>query len=396
MLTEEITAGALMVQTRLCIVTHTFLPHVGGIEKVVYEQSKRLLQKNFEPQVVTSRIQTGKSYVFDGINVECYESMNAGFRLGIPYVIPNITSFGTFTKAVKNSKIVHAHGHPYLSSLLAAKLAKQYDKPFVLTQHNTFIEYNSIFDDVERLNDLTVGKENLKEAEKIIAISNATKDYVLSLGAKPSKVKVLHNGVDLNRFQPLPNVKEEMRRKLGIPQDAKVVLTVRRLVYKNGVDTLIDSANLAVKKNPKIVFLVVGKGPDMSSVQMQVKQLGIEQNFRLTGFVPDADLPMYYNTADVFVLPSKSGEGLPLVALEAMACGLPVIATNVGGISEIMIDGYGRLVPPNQPQAFAKAILEFAETDFSSRKTELRAIVKEKYGWDKNVERLMEIYEELI
>ena len=219
---------------------------------------------------------------------------------------------------------------------------------------------------------------------------------MLSLGAKPSKVKVIHNGVDLNRFQPLPQVKEEMRRKLGIPQDAKVVLTVRRLVYKNGIDTLIESANLAVKKNPKIVFLVVGKGPDMSNVQMQVKQLGIEQNFRLTGFVSDADLPLYYNTADVFVLPSKSGEGLPLVALEAMACGLPVIATNVGGISEIMVDDYGRLVPPNQPQAFAKAILEFAETDFSSRKTELRAIVKEKYGWDKNVERLMEIYEELI
>ena len=385
-----------MVQTRLCIVTHTFLPHVGGIEKVVYEQSKRLMQKNFEPKVVTSRIQTAKNYVFEGINVECYESLNTGFRLGIPYVVPTISSLGIFTKAVKNCKIVHAHGHPYLSSLLASKLAKQYGKPFVLTQHNTFIEYNSIFDEVERLNDLTVGKETLREADKIIAISNATKDYVLSLGAKPSKVKVLHNGVDLNRFRPMLKIKEEMRRKLGIPQDATVVLTVRRLVYKNGVDTLIQSANIAVKKNPKIVFLVVGKGPDMSSVQMQVKHLGIEQNFRLTGFVPDEDLPLYYNTADLFALPSKSGEGLPLVALEAMACGLPVIATNVGGISEIMVKDYGKLVPPNNPDALAKAILDFAEIDFTPYQSELRAMVEEKYSWDKNVERLIEIYEELI
>jgi teichuronic acid biosynthesis glycosyltransferase TuaC len=385
-----------MVQTRLCIVTHTFLPHVGGIEKVVYEQSKRLLQKNFEPMVITNRIETPKNYVVDGINVECYESLNTGFRLGIPYSIPTVTSLATFLKAVKSSKIVHAHGHPYLTSLIAAKLAKRYSKPFVLTQHNTFIEYDNIFDSIERLNDLAIGKETLKEADKIIAVSNATKDYVLSLGAKPEKVKVLHNGVDLVKFRPLDGKREEIRRKLGISKDAVVVLTVRRLVYKNGIDTLIETANIAVKKNLKIIFLVVGKGPDFNNVQLRIEQLGIEKNFRLTGFVKDEDLPFYYNAADFFVLPSKSGEGLPLVALEAMACGLPVIATNVGGIREILMKDYGKLVPPNNPELLAKAILEFSDIDFSSRKKEMRAIMEEKYSWDKNVERLIEIYEELI
>ncbi len=385
-----------MVQTRLCIVTHTFLPHVGGIERVVNEQSKRLLQKNFEPMVVTNRIGTPKHYVVDGVNVECYESLNTGFRLGIPYSIPTVTSLETFLKAVKSSKIVHAHGHPYLTSLIAAKLAKRYNKPFVLTQHNTFIEYDSIFDSVERLNDLAVGKETLKEADKIITVSNATKDYVLSLGAKPGKIKVLHNGVDLVRFRPLNGKREEMRRKLGIPQNSIVVLTVRRLVYKNGIDTLIESANIAVRKNPKITFLVVGKGPDLNNVQIKIRQLGIENNFRLTGFVKDEDLPFYYNAADFFVLPSKSGEGLPLVALEAMACGLPVIATNVGGIREILMEDYGKLVPSNQPELLAKAILEFSNIDFSSRKLELRAVMEEKFSWDKNVETLIGIYEELI
>ena len=94
-----------MVQTRLCIVTHTFLPHVGGIEKVVNEQSKRLLQiSDFEPLIVTNRIGTPKNYVVDGVNVECYESLNTGFRLGIPYSIPTIASFPTFLKAVNKSK----------------------------------------------------------------------------------------------------------------------------------------------------------------------------------------------------------------------------------------------------------------------------------------------------
>jgi teichuronic acid biosynthesis glycosyltransferase TuaC len=393
---SSLQAGASMVQTKLCIVTHTFLPHVGGIEKVVYEQSKRLMQRNFEPFVVTNRIETDKKYVVDGINVECYESLNTGFRLGIPYVIPTVTSLDVFLKAAKSSKIIHAHGHPYLTSLLAAKLAKIYDKPFVLTQHNTFIEYDNVFEKVERLNDLSVGKETLRQADRIIAVSNATKDYVLSLGAKPSKIKVLHNGVDINRFKPMPKAKEQMRKKLAIPKDAIVAVTVRRLVYKNGIDTLIECANIAIKKNLKIVFLAVGKGPDMNSVQARIRQLGIEQNFKLAGFVSDEDLPLYYNAADLFVLPSKSGEGLPLVALEAMACGLPVVATDVGGISEILKSDYGKLVPANNPESLAKAILEFAEIDFSSRKLELRALIEQKYSWESNVERLIEIYEELI
>jgi glycosyltransferase involved in cell wall biosynthesis len=385
-----------MVQTRLCIVTHTFLPHVGGIEKVVYEQGKRLLQRNFEPTVVTSRLGTPKHYVFERLNVECYPSLNIGFSLGIPYPIPTIASFKTFLAVVKSSKIVHAHGHPYPSSLIAGELAKMYDKPFVLTQHNTFIEYDNLFDTVERVNDLAIGKETIKQADRIIAVSNASRDYVLSLGAKPRKIKVIRNGVDLPRFKPIAGKREETRRKLAIPKNAVVFLTVRRLVYKNGIDTLIECANLAVKKNPRVVFLAVGKGPDMNSVQEKINELGIANNFRLAGFVSDEELPSYYNAADFFVLPSKSGEGLPLVSLEAMASALPIIATNVGGISEILSPKFGKLVAPNKPELMAEAVLDFSEADWVSRKLELRALMEEKYSWDKNVDSLVEIYEELI
>ena len=385
-----------MVQTKLCVVTHTFLPHVGGIERVVYEQCKRLMKKQFEPMVLTHRNYTAKSYVFDGIKVQCYDSLNIGFRLGIPYVIPQISSFKTFLETVKSNDLIHVHGHPYLSSFLAAKIAKRYSKPLVLTQHNTFIEYNNIWDTVEKLNDLAIGKQVLKEADKIIVVSNATKNYVLSLGAAPEKIEVLHNGVDLNRFKPSSEVKDEMRKKLGISKDARVVLTVRRLVYKNGIDTLIASAEIAVKKNPKLVFVVVGKGPDFDEVKEKIVQLGMQRNLRLTGFVSDRDLPFYYNVADLFALPSKSGEGLPLVALEAMACALPVIATNVGGTSEVMNEAYGKLVPPNSPNSLAKAVLEFSRKDLSVLTKDLRTMIEQKYSWDQNVEKLGKIYEELI
>jgi glycosyltransferase involved in cell wall biosynthesis len=385
-----------MVQTKLCVVTHTFLPHVGGIERVVYEQCKRLMQKQFEPMVLTHRNYTDKNYVFDGIRVQCYDSVNIGFRLGIPYAIPHISSLKTFLETVKSNDLIHVHGHPYLSSLIAAKIAKRYSKPLVLTPHNTFIEYNNIWDTVEKLNDLAVGKQVLKEADKIIVVSNATKNYVLSLGADPEKVRVIHNGVDLERFKPLSGVKEEMRRKLGIPKDASVVLTVRRLVYKNGIDTLLESAEIAVKNNPKLVFVVVGKGPDFEEVKEKIVQLGMQRKFRLTGFVPDEELPLYYNVADLFALPSKSGEGLPLVALEAMASGLPVVATNVGGTSEVMSEDYGKLVPPNSPNSLAEAVLEFSRKDLSVLTKDLRTMIEQKYSWDQNVEKLGKIYEELI
>jgi glycosyltransferase involved in cell wall biosynthesis len=386
-----------MGQTKLCVVTHTFLPHVGGIERVVYEQCKRLGQKQFDPMVLTHRSYTEKNYVFDGIKVRCYDSVNIGFRLGIPYAIPQITSLKTFLETVKSSDLIHVHGHPYLSSLLAAKIAKRYSKPLVLTQHNTFIAYKGIFwDHVEWMNDYAIGRQVLKEADKIVVVSNATKNYVLSLDAAPEKIEVLHNGVDLNRFRPLTGIKDEMRKKLGISKDSRVVLTVRRLVYKNGIDTLIESAKAAIQKNPRLVFIVVGKGPDFTQVKGKIEQLGIQENFKLAGFVSDEDLPVYYNTADFFVLPSKSGEGLPLVALEAMSCGVPVIATNVGGTSEVMSEKYGKLVPPNSPEALAEAILEFAQRDFSAVRKNLRKMVEQKYGWDKNVEKLVKIYEELI
>jgi len=131
-------------------------------------------------------------------------------------------------------------------------------------------------------------------------------------------------------------------------------------------------------------------------VKERITRLGMQRNFRLTGFVSDGDLPFYYNVADLFALPSKSGEGLPLVALEAMACGLPVVATDVGGTSEVLNADYGKLVPPNSPVSLAEAVLEFSRKDLATLKKKLRTMVEQKYSWERNVTKLNKIYEELI
>ncbi|MEM3666719.1 MAG: glycosyltransferase family 4 protein [Candidatus Bathyarchaeia archaeon] len=386
-----------MKPIKICAVTHLFLPHVGGIERVVYEQSKRLLWMGYKPIILTSDASntTGESYMVDGIEVHCYPALKIGFRLGIPYSVPKINSYEKFLKCIKTSNIVHVHGHPYLSSYLAVKLAKKYSKPVVLTQHNTFIKYGGFLDFAEKLNDLLIGRRVLQESDKIITVSKATLNYVLSLGADQQKTEVLYNGVDLERFHQ-PASKMEIRKILEIPKDSFIVLTVRRLVYKNGIDLLMESAKIAIKKNPRLLFLVVGSGPDFEKINLKIHELKLENNFRLLGFISDNYLPLYYNASDVFVLPSKSGEGLPLVILEAMACGLPVIATNVGGTPEVVEESCGRIVPTDDALSLAEAVLEFSNSDLSVKSRRIRKIVEERYDWNKNVRRLIEIYEGFI
>ncbi len=153
----------MQVKKRLCFVTNVVSAtgwwNTNGCSctKQDFDSSKLCTLCGYKQD---SNAQTN---VFEGVPIECYASLKTGFRLGIPYSIPSAASLETFLKAVKSSDIIDAHGHPYLASLIMEKLAKRYSKPFVLTQHNTFIEYNSMFDDMERLNDLVTGKEALKK-----------------------------------------------------------------------------------------------------------------------------------------------------------------------------------------------------------------------------------------
>jgi len=176
---------------------------------------------------------------------------------------------------------------------------------------------------------------------------------------------------------------------------------VRRLVYKNGLDTLIESASLLARDYPNLLFIVIGSGPDRQFIANRIRQLGINENVRLAGFVTEKLLPLYYNAADGFVIPSSSGEGLPMVLLEAMACGLPVIATTVGGTPEIIKDGVnGFLVPPRNPRALAETIsrlfLLSLKNESQALRIESRKTIEANFNWDKNLHQLIRIYEEFL
>jgi len=382
---------------RICLVTHFFPPHMGGIEKVSYEQSKRLTESGYQIDVLTSKIKGQNEYPAKGIRVFPYSTINIAERIGVPYPILSIEAYRKFSQVIKKCDLVHAHGHVYMSSYLAGKFAKKYKKPFIVTQHNTFIDYQSILNMLEHLNDLIIGKSVLKHADRIITVSKETMKYVLRLGADKSKTSVMYNGVDIDYFHPAN--KAENRKKLGLPKNRKIILSVRRLVYKNGLDTLIESASHVTRNHPDVLFVVAGKGPSRKLIEDRIKELGIEDNIKLTGFVPDNLLPAYYDAADYFVLPSASGEGLPLVLLEAMACGLPVIATTVGGTPEI-IDHMknGVLVPPRNPEAMADTLSKLLSEKKLEKSIgeEARIVVENRFNWEENLRQLQDIYKEVI
>jgi glycosyltransferase involved in cell wall biosynthesis len=382
---------------KICLVTHFFPPHIGGIENVAEEQCKRLSKLGYQVSVLTSTKHTQNEHRRDGIQVFSYPVLSLPERVGLPYPVPLFKSYRIFTDAIRRCDIVHVHGHPYISSYLACKIAKKYKKPLILTQHNTFIDFQSWLNMLEHLNDWLVGSVVLKDADSVITVSRKTMEYVLELGADKSKTSVMYNGVDQNFFYP--RNKEKSRDKLGLPKNKALILTVRRLVYKNGLDTLIESASLLAREYPNLLLLIIGNGPDRLFIANRIRQLGVNENVRLVRFVPDKLLPLYYNAADGFVIPSSSGEGLPLVLLEAMACGLPVIATTVGGTPEIIKDGVnGFLVPPRDQRALAQTISKLLslKNESQSLRIESRKTIEDNFNWDKNVQQLIKIYKEFL
>ena len=382
---------------RICLVTHYFPPHKGGIEQVSYEQSKRLTESGYQIDVLTSKFEGRNTNPIKGIRIHHYPSLNVAKRFGVPYPIISFKAYKTFTQLIKKCDLVHAHGHVYMSSYMAGMVAKKYKKPFIVTQHNTFIDYQSFLNIIEQLNDFIIGKSVLKHANKVITVSKETMKYVLKLGADKTKTSVIYNGVDIDYFRPVN--KGKSREKLGLPKNRKIILSVRRLVYKNGLDTLIESVPLVAQNHPDVLFVVAGKGPSRKLIEDRIKELGIDNNVKLTGFVPDNLLPVYYDAADYFVIPSASGEGLPLVLLEAMACGLPVIATTVGGTPEIIKHmKNGVLVPPRNPEAMAETMSKILSEERLGPTIgeEARRIVENRFTWEENLRQLQEIYNEFL
>lgn len=197
--------------------------------------------------------------------------------------------------------------------------------------------------------------EALREADGIVAVSRDLKEKVVALGADPGRVRVVYDGIDSDLFHPGPRDAARARLAREVETRGPVVLYIGNLVPVKGVEVLIDAFARLAGQGGDFTGLLIGQGPLRSRLEDHVTRSGLRDRVKLLGPRPHDQLPDWYRAADLFVLPSFS-EGVPIVLLEAAACGTPFVASRVGGIPEIAHLGASRLVPAGDARALSEAI----------------------------------------
>jgi glycosyltransferase involved in cell wall biosynthesis len=200
----------------------------------------------------------------------------------------------------------------------------------------------------------------LRDADGVVAVSNELAGRIAGFGIDKGKIRVIYDGVNPKLFSP--GSKTEARVRLKLPPDGLQFLFVGNLVPVKGVDTLISACDLLNRGGLKFALHIVGKGRLGGRLEDQARACNLGDAIRFVGPVAQQDIPDWYRSADVLVLPSRS-EGVPNVLLEASACDTPWVATNVGGNPEIAHLGNSRLVQPNSPNDLAIAMKEQAKVN---------------------------------
>ena len=221
-----------------------------------------------------------------------------------------------------------------------------------------------------------------RKADKIQAISKFLASFGRDMGHK-KEIEVIPNGVDLEVFSRdfSDEEKDDLKNKLDKKEGDIFLVTSSRLVHKNAVDDIISSLTYLPKN---VSLLVIGKGEEGACLQRQANSLGLEKRVKFLGFVLQNELPKYFSVSDIFVRPSRS-EGFGNSFIEAMASGLPVVATPVGGIVDFIDDREtGVFCSPDNPKSLAEAIMFLIKNPEIVESIRLKAYkrVSSRYSWD--------------
>jgi len=292
--------------------------------------------------------------------------------------------FKAINKLIKKKNIkfdlIHAH-FTWPSGYAGAKLKEKYKKPLVVTVHE---------------NREWLLEEYISKNQKIYyswkspdALIRVNKIDVSILKEFNKNVFSVPNGFDDSKFRYLD--KTICRKKLNLPQDKKILLTVSALIERKGHIYSIEAMKEVIKKRRDVLYILGGSGPLKEKLQKRINDLNLQKYVKLIGFIPDENLPLWMNSCNIFIFPSLS-EGNPTVMFESLGCGIPFIGTKVGGIPEIINDNVGILAEPKNPKDLAENILIALDKKWNHK---FILDYSKQFTWSNITKKIIEIYEKI-
>lgn len=280
-------------------------------------------------------------------------------------------------------ELIDAH-YFYPDGVAAALVARALGKPLLITARGS---------DVNLIAQHALPRRMMlwaaRQAAACVGVSQALVNVMRDLGMPADRLHMLRNGVDLDRFQVLGQA--QARKQIG-HEGQPLLLSVGNLIPLKGHDLCIDALGLLLPQYPQARLIIAGSGPDGATLARHAAHRGVSDRVHIVGAVPNTELAQWYSAADCLLLAS-SREGWPNVLLEAMACGTPVVASNVGGIPEIVSNPrLGRLLPQRDAAAIAASIAEVMGARLDRSAVSAHA---QEFGWQDTSQRQHKLFAQL-
>ncbi len=383
---------------------------IGGAERVLDEQASRLSKKGHEIHIITRRLPIHTSPYENIKNVHEWR-YDINERNSLTFIVSTVLNCQKLYRRISQQTsfdLIYSH-QPFSAFAInllrdTQKIKKIYNCNSLAFEEykirslkrsflNRPVFYFNIF--FRRI----MEKFSLSKCEKVIVLSKFTQDKLINKHSIPKeKIYIIPGGVDLDRFRPSPN-KINMRKKLHIPADKFVLLTIRNLVSRMGLENLVKAMALLKNRINNIYLIIGGEGILKKKLQELIKELNLESSVNLCGFVSEDHLPLYYQMADFFILPTVALEGFGLITVEAMACGTPVLGTPVGGTREILGEFNSTfLFKDTSAESIAELILDKYKyykdkpDEYKQLSQECRSFVEKNYSWERNISEIEALF----
>jgi len=373
----------------------------GGPVKAAYQISKELIKRAHEVVVYTtdakdfdSRLEMD-SNIMDEIKVHRFRNLSLTLVKKLKlFITPQLALFAG--KEIKKFDIIHLHEYRTFQNIVIRHYACKYGVPYVLQAHGSLPRIMA-WRRLKLIYDVLFGYRLLRDASKVIALSQVEADQYKRMGVPEEKIAIIPNGIDLSEYADLPP-KGTFKKKFNIPKDKKTIFYLGRIHKTKGIDFLVKAyAHLTNEMKFKDAILVIA-GPDdgyLNEAKALANSLGVYNSTMFTGFISSEDKLGALVDADVFVTPSFYG--FPITFLEACAVGTPIITTSLGDTLEWIDENVGYVTQPT-PHDLAEAMYRIISDDLLRRKFSRNCIkiVRSNFSIEKVVEKLEKVYEEVI